>query len=214
MTADSGIAGPVQVGTGTTQLPAAPTSLTAALQAGPQVLLTWTDNANNETQFAVERKVGTGSFSTLVSVGPKAGTGSVSYTDTAVAAGATYTYRVAAVNSAGLSAYSNTSGVTIGNPPAAPANVTATAAVVGGGTNARVTLTWTDVAGETGYTIQRATNAAFTANLVTGVVRANAVTFVTGNVPRSTAFYFRIQAFNGAGPSAWVNATPFPIITP
>ncbi len=35
--------------------PAAPTNLTATAQAGPQVSLTWRDNANNETGFVVER---------------------------------------------------------------------------------------------------------------------------------------------------------------
>ena len=35
--------------------PAAPTNLTATAQAGPQVSLTWRDNANNETGFMVER---------------------------------------------------------------------------------------------------------------------------------------------------------------
>jgi hypothetical protein len=77
-----------------------------------------------------------------------------------------------------------------------------------------VTLTWLDVATETGYTIQMATNSTFTANLVTSTVAANTTTFTTGNVPRFTPYYFRVQAFNGAGVSAWTNATPFPITTP
>ena len=50
---------------------AAPTGLTATLQSGPQVGLTWTDNATNETGFVVERAVGAGAFSTLATVGPR-----------------------------------------------------------------------------------------------------------------------------------------------
>jgi predicted phage tail protein len=81
--------------------------------------------------------------------------------------------------------------------------------------NDRVTLTWTDNANnETGFTVQRATNAAFTAGLTTSNVAANTTTFTTGNLPRNTSFYFRVQAVNATGTSAWVNATPFPIITP
>ena len=83
-----------------------------------------------------------------------------------------------------------------------------------GGNNARITLTWADVLNETSYMIQYATNSTFTANLVSSTVSENITTFQTGNVARNTPFYVRIQALNAAGPSAWVNATPFPIITP
>ena len=212
MTVDSGVSGPIQVGSGAVQAPTAPTGLTAAIQAGPQVLLTWTDTANNETQFVIERQIGIGSFATLVTVGPKSGTGTVTYTDTTVAAGASYTYRVAAVNSAGYSPYSNTASVTLGNPPLAPTNVQATGSLQGN--NARISVIWTDVANETSYTIQYATDAAFTANLVTATLRANEVAYQTGNLARSTPYYVRIRAVNDVGPSPWANATPFPVITP
>ena len=152
-------------------------------------------------------------FTVLVTVAARTNTGSVSYTDPSVAPGITYTYRVAAVNAAGPSAYSNTAVVTVPQPPAAPSNLAATAALKSG--KVRVTLTWVDNAtNETGFTIQRATNATFTANLVSASVGANTTTYTTGTLARSTPYYFRIQAINGAGQSTWVNATPFPIITP
>jgi len=214
MTVKSGFSNSVMVGTAAATVPADPTNLTASVQAGPQVMLAWTDNANNETSFVVERSDNGGAFSALVTVGPRAGTGSVNYTDTTVAAGNSYTYRVSAVNAAGSSNYSNTATVNLPAPPAAPTNVIATAARVGGSPSDRITLTWADAVNETGYTIQMATNSTFTANLVTITVGANTTTFTSDNVPRNTQFYLRIQAFNGAGQSVWVNATPFPIITP
>jgi len=111
------------------------------------------------------------------------------------------------------SAYSNLGSWVPTAPPAAPSNLTATAAIQGN--NARVTLTWTDNAdSESGFTIQRATNPTFTTGLVTSNVAANVTTFTTGNVARNTAYYFRIWASNVAGASAMVEATPFPIITP
>ena len=51
---------PVMVGTPATAVPANPTLLTATVQAGPQVSLTWRDNATNETGFVVERCTGAG----------------------------------------------------------------------------------------------------------------------------------------------------------
>jgi predicted phage tail protein len=215
VTQDSAFTAVVTIGTQQVPLPAAPTNLTATLQAGPQVLLSWRDNASNETGFVIERSIGGGAFTTLLTVGARTGTGTVSYTDTTVVQGNSYSYRIAAVNAAGMSGYTNTASVTLPTPPAAPSNVTAVASRVGNGPNDSVRLTWTDNANnETGFVIERATNATFTANLVTAQVAANTTTFQTGNVPRNTQFYFRVRAINGAGQSVWVNATPFPVITP
>ena len=193
--------------------PEDPSKLTAVVQAGPNVLLQWRDNAANEKSFIIERSVNAGAFAALMTVAPRNGTGNVTYTDTSVTAGYSYSYRVAAANIAGTSGYSNTATVTL-FIPAAPTNLRATA-VPRGAQNARIILMWTDNANnETGFTIQRATNAAFTANLVTSTVRANVTSFTTGNVFRKTQYYLRVQAGNLAGQSAWVNVAPFPITTP
>ncbi len=202
----------ILIGTVPTQKPAAPTNLSALFQAGPQIRLTWTDNATNETGFVIERATDGVTFSTLVTVAARTNTGSVSYTDTSVLASNTYTYRVAAINAAGASAFTNLASATVPAPPAAPSPVLATAVRVN--KSARVTLRWTNVANETGYVIQRSTSADFTANLVTTNVGADVTTYTTGNLSRFTAFYFRVRAVNGAGVSLWVTATPFPIITP
>ncbi|MBE0687739.1 MAG: multicopper oxidase domain-containing protein, partial [Anaerolineaceae bacterium] len=188
--------------------PTAPSNLSASLQAGPQALLTWTDNSTNESGFVIERSVNGGVFSVLGQVG----TGIVSFTDTTISAGSTFTYRVKAVNSAGSSAYSNTASVSLA-VPAAPSNLTAGS--VRKGNNVKVTLTWVDNANnENGFTLQWATDAAFTNILSSASVAVNATTFTTPNLSRGTAYYFRIQSFNASGTSTWVNATPFPINTP
>jgi len=195
--------------------PAAPTNLTATLQTGPLIRLAWTDNATNELSFVVERAVNGGSFFTLATLGPRNGTGSVSYTDTTVTAGNTYDYRVKTVNGGGSSAYSNTATVIISLPvpPVAPSGLTALPTRTG--TSDMVTLTWTDnSSNETGFRIQRATNSTFTAGLVTNTVGVNIITFQIANLTRNRNYYFRIQAYNAVGTSAWVNATPFPILTP
>ena len=209
---DSAFSNTASTGDAPPETPAAPTNLTAALQSGPQVMLTWTDNATNESGFVIERSDNGGVFSVLATVGPKNNTGSVSYADTTVLAGNTYQYRVAAVNAAGLSPYSNTVSIAL-TIPAAPSNLTAGA--VRRGNNAQVTLTWVDNANnETGFTIQWASDAAFTNILMTTTAAVNSTTYTTSNLARNTSYYFRIQAFNTAGTSAWVNATPFPITTP
>ncbi len=90
----------------------------ATLQAGPQVSLTWIDNTANETGFSVERSTDGVNFAPIATVAPRAGTGNVRWVDTTVAAGTTYTYRVAATSAAGPSAYSNNATVTVPPVPA------------------------------------------------------------------------------------------------
>ncbi|MHB0857657.1 MAG: fibronectin type III domain-containing protein [Anaerolineae bacterium] len=197
LTLDSAYTNVVMLGQAPTA-PAAPTNLAAALQPGPQVLLTWRDNSNNETGFVIERALAGGTFAPLTTVGANV----TSYTDSAVTAGNTYTYRVKAINAGGESAYTNVASVVITSPPAAPSSLTGTATRQGN--NARITLNWVDNANnETGFTIQRATNLAFTAGVTTNTVPANTTTFNTGNVTRNTRYYFRVQAFNQSGNSAW-----------
>jgi FtsP/CotA-like multicopper oxidase with cupredoxin domain len=186
----------------------APSNLTAALLTGPQVSLAWTDNATNETGFSVERSTDGVNF---VQVGPapaRNNTGSVTYVDpTPVQLGATYTYRVAAVNAMGASAYSNVASVVVA-PPTAPAGLSAT--VARQGNNERVTLTWTDVAtNEAGYTVQRSADPTFAAGVTTNTLAANATTYTTGNITRTT-WYFRVSAFNAIGASAWATVTVQP----
>jgi len=186
--------------------PAAPTSLTANLVAGPRVSLTWLDNATTETGFVVERANGTGVFATLATVGPRTRTGGVTYTDTTVTADGAYTYRVKAVNGTVSSAYSNTVAVSVPTLPAAPSGLSATAVRAGGSDT--VTLRWTDNAtNEASFTIQRSTSAAFTINVVTiNNVVANSTSYVQTGVPSRTTYYYHVRAVNVSGVSAWSNA--------
>lgn len=195
--------------------PAAPTSLVAALQAGPQVSLTWRDNATTETGFVLERSTNGVNFSQVAIIPARNNTGNVTFVDTPVQYGTNYTYRVAAYNVAGLSAYSNTAQAVVPAMPAAPSNFTVVNGPNGGGNSRSVILTWTDNSNnETGFTIQRATNAAFTQGLTTINVGANITTLTQTGLSRNTQYYYRIRANNGTIVfTIWVNAAPFPIRT-
>ena len=84
-------------------IPAAPSNLNGTL-SGRTVNLTWTDNANNETGFVVERKLRNASTWAVVKTISTPNTQSVS--DTVPSAG-WYNYRVKAVNAGVQSAPSN-----------------------------------------------------------------------------------------------------------
>jgi hypothetical protein len=199
-------------GGGTATLPAAPSNLVATAQSGPQVALSWTDNSADETGFVIERAIGTGGFATLATVGMNVTT----FTDLAVVSGSNYSYRVAAANGAGISAYSNTQTVSTAAAPSAPSSATITVqtALSRNGKNATISVNWGDVANETGYTIQIATDAAFTSNVNSASVGADVTSYTFGKVARSTPYYVRMLAYNGSGSSAWVVAPASPVTTP
>jgi len=215
--------GPVLTGTAPTP-PADPTNLTATLQAGPQVNLTWRDNANNETGFTVERCAGAGCLDAdmaRIAVAPQRNnTGNTSYVDTTVTPGNTYRYRVAAINII-LDLTGNpveqTSGYVGPTPdvvvpaiPPAPTNFRVSV-VKANGNNYTATLTWASSGTPTNFTIQRATNLDFTTGLSTSTYASSPR---TQTVTRNTTYYYRIRANNNnGGSSAWANALPFPIRT-
>jgi FtsP/CotA-like multicopper oxidase with cupredoxin domain len=196
-----------------------PSSLAAVLQAGataPEVRLTWTDNASNETGFAVERSTDNGAtFTRIATAPPRSNTGGVTFLDPSVAYGMAYTYRVATETTVGLSAWSNTASVVVPDLPDAPSDLTAVNGPDSNGNRRSVILTWTDnSANETGFTIQRSTDAAFTSGLAIQSVAADSTTFTWTGLTRNTNYFFRIRAANGAVvASGWVTATPSPILT-
>ena len=90
-----------------------------------QLNLSWVDNSGGQAGFVIQRALGsTDTYTEIAQVAP----GVVSYTDTAVSAGVTYCYRVAAINMAGMSAFSDPA---CGSPPG---GVTLTVAKAGNGT--------------------------------------------------------------------------------
>ncbi len=186
------------------QGPVAPDALEAVVEADiPMIHLQWSDNSNDETGFLIQRATDGVTFSDLATVVANVAT----YDDLAVSGGITYTYRVAAFNANGTSAWTDptASGTVpqIATIPAAPSNLSATNV-----TRTSLTLNWQDNSNnETGFTIQVATNNTFTRNLVTLNVGPN-VNFadITG-LKKGTQYFFRVLAFNGfnngEGPFPW-----------
>jgi hypothetical protein len=197
--------------------PAAPTTLTATLKTGPQIGLSWKDNATNETGFVIQRSTDGVNFTQIGTAPALTATGTVTFTDTAITksvANVTYSYRVAAVNGTGTSAFSNTASAVVPALPAAPGNFT----VVNGANSNKtrsVILNWVDnSSNETGFTIERATNSTFTLGLTSVTVGQGVQTLTVTGLSRSTQYWFRIRSNNGTIIfSVWVNATPFPITT-
>ncbi|WP_185154117.1 alginate lyase family protein [Fulvivirga sp. M361] len=91
----------------TPTIPSAPSGLSAMAASSTTINLTWTDNANNEDGFRIERQSG-GSFTEIATVGANV----TNYSNTGLTASTTYTYRVRAYNTDGNSGFSNESSAT------------------------------------------------------------------------------------------------------
>jgi FtsP/CotA-like multicopper oxidase with cupredoxin domain len=210
-----------------TDLIAAPGIPTAVITNATKITLGWLDLSTNETGFVVERAITpagstTQSAWTTLTPPPPARTaaqgtstkGAVSYVDILVApvVQGSYQYRVTAVNLTNGVTTSSTSSLSLPldfTAPVAPTGLTATPGATG-----VVNLSWVDNAStETGFTVQRATDALFTKGLVTTVVPgASAGTGATVNyalsgLTKGTPLFFKVAATNAVGASTFVATT-------
>lgn len=190
-----------------TASPAPPTNLAYSITGTSSVRLTWTNNATwpAATGFLIQRATNAAFTQNLRTF--TSGIGTV-YTDSTATPGTTYYYRVRAENAVAYSTWSNTVTVVLFAVPPAPTNLAARV-VVTGLTTASVVLTWVESAGATvtGFTVERATNAAFTTGHVSTSVSAATRTYTFTGLNRLTTYYFRVRAVNGPVTSAWTTIT-------
>ncbi|HKH43243.1 MAG TPA: fibronectin type III domain-containing protein [Thermoanaerobaculia bacterium] len=165
--------------------PKAPTGLTASSVETTSAILQWVDNSKDETDFRVERKVGSGKFTEILTLEPDA----TEVTVDNLQPGTTYSFRVRASNASGISTYTNVVKIQTGGALAAPADL---AAVVR--SPQRVLLTWRDVTtGETGFRIERSVAGGRFKEL-TRTAPANATQIVLRGLTPGTTYRFRVRA--------------------
>lgn len=100
-----------------TQIPAAPSGLTATAVSNSRINLIWTDHSSNETGFEVKRATDSAFTQNVTWVGGITGT---AYGSTGLNPSTTYYFAVRAEGTAGKSSYSNTANATTtGTPPPA-----------------------------------------------------------------------------------------------
>lgn len=124
--------------------------------------------------------------------------GSNAYSVTGLSSGATSTYQVDAVYG-GTAMASNEATATV--LPSAPLNVTATSTGYGtSGSTGKIAVTWTDVAGETGYKIEyRASTSATWSSTTVG---ANVTSATLSSLTANTLYYVRVKTLASGVESA------------
>ena len=174
--------------------PSAPNGLTATAVSGGQINLSWTPHSTVATTYVIEQST---NGTTWTQVGSASGASANSYTATGPFDGSTtYQFRIHAyAYTGGNSTYATTSVST----PAYPSQPTLSSATARSDTS--VALAWTDVAGETGYRIDRSTNNGSTWTTA-GSVAAGFTTFTDTGLTEATSYTYRVVATNAAGDSA------------
>ena len=185
--------------------PTAPSNLTGTTASQTQINLAWTDNANDEDGFKIERKNGSGAFTEIASVAPNVKT----YQDNGLSQDIEYVYRVRAFNAGGNAGYSNeVTAITLPNPPKAPVSLTVTPV-----SNKRLNLAWADSSkNEAGFKIERKKGAAGTYSQI-ATVNANVKTYADTTLLPATQYFYRVRAHNIGGNSGYsneANATTLP----
>ncbi len=180
--------------------PAIPTELAGTMIDEKKVELTWKKNSTNDLGFTIERKVeGSSKFEIIGETLP----GVTTYTDNTIEKSVTYSYRVAAFNAEGNSAYSNI--ITLTNI-VAPEVMEAPEALVGqlSGDN-KVELSWKDKStNEAGFIIERKTEGSSKFEKI-GETGADIATYTDNSIEKSVTYSYRVAAFNAEGNSAYSN---------
>ena len=175
---------------------ATPTALTATAASPTTVNLTWVDNSTRETGYSIERSSAS-TFTSPVVVATTAAN-ATTFTNTGLAEGTQYFYRIRATAASSNSAYSATA--SISTPLPAPTALTATAA-----SPTTINLTWVDNSTtETGFSIERSTNG--TSYAVIATATANATSYADQNLTEKTQYFYQIRSVKGTVNSTYTTA--------
>jgi len=178
--------------------PASPTNLQGTAINCNQIDISWQDNATDETNYIVERKIEGGSYSVKATLPAN----TTIYSDTSVSENTKYYYRVKAKNGFGDSGYSNEINITTppcGTPPNTPTNLTLIVV-----SSSQIDLSWSDNSdNEIGFKIERKTEGGFYSEITT--VGANVNSYSDTSLLPNTKYYYRIRAYNSFGYSPYSN---------
>ncbi len=187
-------------------MPSATTNLATSNVTSSSITLSWTPNSANQTAGLSGYRIYRSTDGTNYAAIGSTGANDSHYNDTNLAAGATYWYKVAAVNPSGqavstaVSATTTSTSVTQTEPtqptvaaPAAPDHVTFSNV-----TTSSLTLSWTDHStNQTGIHIYRTSDG--TNYTLVQTLGASATTWTDTGVSNGTGYAYVVGAFNATG---------------
>lgn len=172
--------------------------ITATTVSSNQINLSWND-VDGETGYEVTRKLLVGG--TWATIGTTAA-GITTFSDVGLTPNVGYCYGIKAFNNDASSVWSNTAcATTFPTTPLTPINLTTTSSVSG-----QIDLSWTDVAGETGYKIFRklSPSGAY-AQVATVTQNQNTYSDNDTALIQNSEYCYKIKAYNSGGESGFSN---------
>lgn len=169
-----------------------PTNLQAIAASGSVINLTWNDASNGEESFVIERKTGSGSFQQVGTAAANA----QNYSDSGLASGTGYTYRIYAKAPSGFykknSAYSNEAAATTQGTQQfqviAPTNLAASAV-----SNSQINLSWTvNSKYESGFVVERKSGSGSYSEIQT--LAAKTSSYSDSGLMGGTTYTYRVKA--------------------
>jgi len=176
--------------------PTPPSNLTASASSNSQINLTWTNTSptGGQTGVKIERSP---DGLTFTQIALTTSASAATYSDTGLAAGTTYYYRVRATNGVVDSAYSTVANATT-QPLVAPSGLAATAA-----SSTAINLAWTNNnSNQTGVKIERSPDGV-TFTQIALTASGTVATYSDTGLTAATTYYYRVRATNGATNSAY-----------
>lgn len=169
---------------------ALPVALSVSNPTASTLDLAWAAGGSPVSGYEVERCVGV-ACSTFASLGT---TTSLSFGDTQLSAGTSYSYRVRSISEAGVSPWSGiASGTTLGSVPTVPNGLAANATSA-----TSVRLNWIAPNGRvTSYEVERCAGVACT--LFAPIGTASITTYSDTGLLADTYYHYRVRAVNGDG---------------
>lgn len=181
--------------------PDAPSGLSATAGSDTTILLEWTDNADDEAYFELDRSLNGSSWTTTNQIDAD----TAAHVVAGLNASTLYYFRLRAVNGDGNSAYTATASATtqappvVGTPPTAPSNFQTTA--IGAHS---ISMAWDDnSADETGFQIDCSPDGVAWSTIAN--LAANMESWTNSGLAAATTYYYRVRAVNSYGNSAWSN---------
>ncbi|MBX3164065.1 MAG: T9SS type A sorting domain-containing protein [Bacteroidetes bacterium] len=187
----------------TNTIPNVPLALTAVNNGSLTNNVVWTDNSNNESNFDLHYTFGGNPTYSLLATLPA---NTTSYAHTGLSYTTTYCYKVAATNSIGTSAFSNTDCATTPAPPTAtstpnaPLNLTAL-------NNGSLTnnVAWNDNSNdETNFELHYTIGSSATYSLL-ATLPPNTTSYAHTGLSYTTTYCYKVAATNSVGSSAFSN---------
>jgi len=174
---------------GTTQpgVPTTPTGLAVGNATATSLGVSWNASAQATGYQLLRSPSAAGTYSEVFKGG------GTSVTDSSLAVGTTYYYKVKAFNTYGFSDASDSkSGTTLsGAPPAVPTELS-----VGNATATSLAVSWNASAQATGYQLLRSASAAGT---YSEVYKGTSTSVTDPGLAVGTTYYYRVKAFNAYG---------------